>query len=107
MTVQADPGFDARLDVPIESALYFGTAELLTNAVKHAGAGRVTVRLRREREAVVIEVVDDGRGDARLSAGGGLAGLRRRLEVFDGTLSLDSPAGGPTRARMVVPWTSS
>ena len=107
MSVHADPGFDTRLDAPIESALYFGTAELLTNAVKHANAGRVTIRLCRRRDTIVIEVDDDGRGNAVPSDTGGLAGLRRRLAVFDGTLSIDSPAGGPTRVRMEVPWTSS
>ncbi|TCO59564.1 sensor histidine kinase [Actinocrispum wychmicini] len=107
VSVEAEPGFDTRLDAPIESALYFGTAELLTNAVKHAHASSVTIRLCRQRDTVVVEVADNGRGDATSSATGGLAGLRRRLAVFDGKLSLDSPAGGPTRARMVVPWTSS
>jgi signal transduction histidine kinase len=107
VSVHADPGFDTGLDVPIESALYFGTAELLTNVVKHADASRVTIRLCRHRDAVVIEVTDDGRGDATPSATGGLAGLRRRLAVFDGTLSVVSPPCGPTHVRMVVPWTSS
>ncbi|MGB8939973.1 MAG: sensor histidine kinase, partial [Streptomyces sp.] len=46
---------------------------------------------------------DDGRGGANARAGGGLAGLRRRLAVFDGTLEITSPAGGPTRVRIVVP----
>ena len=105
VTVQADP--DPRLDAPIESALYFGTAELLTNAVKHANATHVTIRLCHHRDAVIVEVTDDGRGEATVSTSGGLAGLRRRLAVFDGTLSLDSPPGGPTQARMVVPWPST
>ena len=107
VTVRAGPGFDTRLDAPIESALYFGTAELLTNAVKHAHASRVTIHLYRQRNNIVVDVADDGCGNATPSTTGGLAGLRRRLAVFDGTLSLDSPAGGPTCARMVVPWTSS
>ena len=107
VSVEAAPGFDARLDAPVESALYFGTAELLANAVKHARASRVTIRLCRQRGSLVIEVTDDGYGNATPSAAGGLAGLRRRLAMFDGTLSLDSPPGGPTRARMAVPWTSS
>ncbi|MFD7618674.1 hypothetical protein ACFV6W_17545, partial [Streptomyces sp. NPDC059802] len=48
-------------------------------------------------------VAHDGRGGARVRADGGLAGLRRRLAAFDGTLEITSPAGGPTRARIVVP----
>ena len=52
---------------------------------------------------IVVEVEDNGRGGAEVRAGGGLAGLRRRLAVFDGTLEITSPAGGPTRVKMVVP----
>ena len=96
-----------RLDPPIESALYFGTAELLTNAVKHAHASRASISITRDDRGVVIEVEDDGRGGADASSGGGLAGLRGRLAVFDGSLEISSPAGGPTRARMVVPCESS
>ncbi|MGW6060763.1 sensor histidine kinase [Streptomyces sp. NPDC055189] len=92
-----------RLDPPIESALYFAVAELLTNAVKHARADRARISVERDGARLAIEVEDDGRGGARVRADGGLAGLRRRLAVFDGTLELTSPAGGPTRVRIVVP----
>ncbi|MFE0186855.1 sensor histidine kinase [Streptomyces sp. NPDC058989] len=92
-----------RLDPPIESALYFGVAELMTNAVKHARASRARIRVARDGDDIVVDVEDDGRGGAGERTGGGLAGLRRRLAVFDGTLEISSPAGGPTRVRMVVP----
>ncbi|KJS61637.1 sensor histidine kinase [Streptomyces rubellomurinus] len=92
-----------RLDPPIESALYFGTAELLTNAVKHARATAARITLAHDGTGIVVEIEDDGRGGATVRPDGGLAGLRRRLAVFDGTFELDSPEGGPTRAIMVVP----
>ncbi|MBB5776630.1 sensor histidine kinase [Nonomuraea jabiensis] len=92
-----------RLDPPIESAVYFGVAELLTNAVKHAHATRARISIARDDTGIVVDVEDDGRGGASASAGGGLAGLCRRLAVFDGTVEITSPAGGPTRVRMVVP----
>ncbi|WP_234995991.1 sensor histidine kinase [Streptoalloteichus hindustanus] len=92
-----------RLDPPIESAVYFGVSELLTNAVKHAHATRARITITRDETGIVVEVEDNGRGGADERPGGGLAGLRRRLAVFDGTLELTSPAGGPTRARMMVP----
>jgi signal transduction histidine kinase len=100
-------GVRLRLDPPIESALYFGVAELLTNAAKHAHATLARVSIARDDTGIVVEVEDDGRGAAGERAGGGLAGLRRRLAVFDGTLEITSPAGGPTRVRMVVPCASS
>ncbi|SED94154.1 sensor histidine kinase [Streptomyces sp. TLI_105] len=106
-----------RPDPPVESALYFAVAELLSNAVKHAGATRVRISLAEggpgaagaegTGTGVVIEVEDDGRGGARVRDGGGLAGLRRRLAAFDGTLEITSPAGGPTRATLEVPCASS
>ncbi|RCG24378.1 hypothetical protein DTL70_11470, partial [Streptomyces diacarni] len=88
---------------PIESAVYFGVAELLTNAVRHAHASRARVSLARDEAGLVVEVEDDGRGGADERADGGLAGMRRRLAVFDGTLEITSPPGGPTRVRMALP----
>ncbi|MFF3453953.1 sensor histidine kinase [Streptomyces sp. NPDC002730] len=92
-----------RLDPPVESAVYFGTAELVTNAVKHAHAARARISIARDDTGIVVDVEDNGRGGAGVRAGGGLEGLRRRLAVFDGTLEITSPAGGPTRVRMTVP----
>jgi signal transduction histidine kinase len=100
-TVSAD--LQLRLDPPIESAVYFGIAELLTNAVKHAHATRARISIARDGTDLVVDVEDNGGGGAGVRAGGGLAGLGRRLAVFDGTCEITSPAGGPTRARMVVP----
>ncbi|TJZ57362.1 sensor histidine kinase [Streptomyces piniterrae] len=91
------------LDPPIESAVYFGIAEVLTNAVKHARATRARISLTRDDTGIVVDVEDNGRGGAGLRTGGGLAGLRRRLAVFDGILEITSPVGGPTRVRMMVP----
>ncbi|MEU7738987.1 sensor histidine kinase [Nonomuraea sp. NPDC049158] len=100
-TVSTD--LQLRLDPPIESAVYFGVAELLTNAVKHAHATRARISIARDDTGIVVDVEDDGRGGAGMRPDGGLAGLRRRLAVFDGALEITSPAGGPTCVRMVVP----
>ncbi|MFH8627859.1 sensor histidine kinase [Streptomyces vietnamensis] len=107
LDVTVDADLRHRPDPPLESALYFAVAELLSNAVKHAGATRVRITLTRGDTNVVVEVLDDGRGGARVRDGGGLAGLRRRLAAFDGTLEIISPAGGPTRATLEVPCASS
>lgn len=105
VTVEAD--LPQPLDPPIESALYFGIAELLANTVKHARASHVRVSLLREGNRLCAEVEDDGLGGAEIRPDGGLAGLRRRLAVFDGTVEITSPEGGPTRAWMMVPCASS
>ncbi|MEV0528672.1 sensor histidine kinase [Streptomyces sp. NPDC050439] len=104
-SVSAD--LELTLEPPIESALYFATAELLTNAVKHAHATTAHVSITADETSIVIDVEDNGRGGAVLHTDGGLAGLRRRLAVFDGALEITSPHGGPTRVRMQVPCASS
>lgn len=86
------------------SALYFSTAELLTNVSRHAGATRAGLRLAEDRESFLLEVTDDGRGGATLDGGGtGLSGLARRAAALDGTLRVESPPGGPTAVTMTLP----
>lgn len=91
------------LDASLESATYFFISEALTNAVKHSGAGRVTVRLQMDGDALVVEVLDDGCGGADPDRGTGLIGLGDRLSVVGGELTLISPRGGPTRLRARIP----
>ncbi|MER7844920.1 sensor histidine kinase [Kitasatospora sp. NPDC096077] len=107
LTVTVEAAAPVRVDAPIESAVYFGVAELLTNAVRHGGATRAGVTFRQDELGLVVEVEDDGSGGVRERPGGGLAGLRRRLDAFDGSLEITSPPGGPTNVRMTVPCESS
>lgn len=98
---------DHRLETPVESALYFATAELVTNAAKHSGGSVIGITIDRTRTGVAITVSDDGRGGADRRAGSGLAGVRNRVSAFGGALHVDSPSGGPTRATVEVPCESS
>jgi signal transduction histidine kinase len=100
------------LDVPdrvppqVELAIWFVVSEALANAGKHSGASRAIVRVgRHDGPHVRAEVVDDGRGGAD-PAGDGLTGLRSRVEALDGTLTVASPAGGPTLIRAEFPCAS-
>ena len=86
----------------VETAAYFVAAEGLANAGKHANAGHVDIGVRADGGNLVVEVVDDGSGGAD-PAGNGLRGLAQRVEALDGTLAVDSPAGGPTTIRAVMP----
>ena len=90
------------LPPPVESAAYFAVAECLANTVKHAAASRAWVRVRHDGRLLHLVVGDDGRGGAD-PQGSGLAGVARRLAAFDGTMVVDSPAGGPTVVTMEVP----
>ena len=57
---------------------------------------------RHDGERLLVAVGDDGRGGAAAD-GGGLTGVARRLAAFDGTMTVESPDGGPTVVRMEVP----
>lgn len=97
-----------RAPAAVESAAYFVLAEALTNAAKYAQASTVAVTLSTEsagaEETVVVRVEDDGVGGAVVGgAGSGLAGVARRAESLGGTLSVASPAGGPTALRVELP----
>ncbi|SPL88730.1 putative two-component system sensor kinase [[Actinomadura] parvosata subsp. kistnae] len=92
-----------RVAAPIEAAVYFAVSELLTNAAKHAAASRVLVELRHADGLLTVTVADDGRGGAAAGHGGGLHGIRRRLDGFDGVLTLSSPPGGPTVVTLEIP----
>jgi signal transduction histidine kinase len=92
-----------RLAAPLESACYFAVAEVVTNAVRHASAHGLQIRMARTDGLLRIEVVDDGVGGADPARGTGLAGVERRLAAFDGILAVSSPPGGPTIVAMEVP----
>ncbi|MCK2219078.1 histidine kinase [Actinomadura sp. ATCC 31491] len=95
-------GLTARPASEIETALYFVAREAITNAVKHAGAHDILVVLSEDERTVSVVISDDGRGGAD-PAGGGLAGLARRVLALDGDFRVDSPPGGPTRVAARLP----
>ena len=92
-----------RLSDAAERAAYFVVAESLANVAKHASAARCEVRVRTEERGLAVETWDDGAGGARVVPGGGLAGLSGRVEALDGSLTVDSPPGGPTTVRAEFP----
>lgn len=99
-------GLPCRLPASVESTAYFIAAEALTNVIKHADARNVDLSLRLEGDTLAINVVDDGRGGARAdSSGSGLSGLRDRVEVLGGTLTVTSGATG-TRVLAELPCAS-
>jgi signal transduction histidine kinase len=102
-TVSVD--LEERPPAAVETAAYFVAAEALANAAKHSGAGRVEISVARRNGTLEVAITDDGRGGADVS-GNGLVGLRRRVEALDGTLTVESPEGGPTTIRAELPCAS-
>ncbi|KQP01228.1 sensor histidine kinase [Leifsonia sp. Leaf264] len=107
---------EERLPGEIERSAYFIAAELVTNAVKHAGATgiRLIIATRPtdaatgatadgEQRWLDLWVVDDGVGGAASVAGHGLSGLEERLTGLRGLLVIDSPVGGPTSVGAHIP----
>jgi signal transduction histidine kinase len=100
-----------RIDLPqrpspaVETIVYFCTAELLTNAVKHSGAHHASVDVRQSEGTVFVRVGDDGAGGAEAGRGGGsgLRGLTDRVSTVDGTMDIMSPEGGPTQVTISIP----
>jgi signal transduction histidine kinase len=86
-----------------EAVAYFFVAEAVTNVAKHAKATHATVVIGQDDAVMRIVVADDGGGGAESTPGGGLAGLVDRLAAVDGTLTMASPRGGPTRLEAVIP----
>jgi signal transduction histidine kinase len=86
----------------VEAVAYFIVSEALTNVAKHAQATQAEVTVTRDGDVLRISVADDGSGGAAppgdddAGAGTGLRGLAQRAAAVDGTLTIDSPPGGPT-----------
>jgi len=81
------------------------TQEIITNAVRHAGARNLWIKVGRERERIVIDAHDDGIGGEveRILPGNGLRGMRERLAQHGGDLDVSAPRGGGFRLRLWLP----
>nr|WP_225955237.1 sensor histidine kinase [Kibdelosporangium phytohabitans] len=93
----------ARRPAAVEAAAYFIVAEMLANVTKHSGADHAWITIDGNADTLRIDIRDDGHGGAGESGGSGLAGIRKRVEAFDGTVTLTSPSGGPTELKVELP----
>jgi signal transduction histidine kinase len=106
--VEAQLQGNLTIDLPpvVEEALYHIIQEALNNALKHAAATAVTVRLETSGRQIEVEVMDNGSGfdpDALDSQGGlGLTSMSERVENLGGTLTLRSKPGEGTTVRVTL-----
>jgi len=99
-------GLERPLPPLVELTAYRIVQEALTNVVRHAGASRVWVRLRRERAGVLVEVRDDGRGrpaGTTFETGFGLQGMAERVDSLGGSLSHGPCPDGGFAVRAMLP----
>lgn len=110
----------------VEAIAYFVVSEALTNIARHSGASRAEVNVTAYVPSgspgtgataalpgaapgvacgarLRVRITDDGVGGADPSRGTGLTGLRQRVASVDGTLTVESPAGGPTILEVSLP----
>jgi signal transduction histidine kinase len=118
--VQARTGIELRLHVDLawehgraptrhtpelEATMYRLAQEALTNAVKHAGAARISITLVEDEQCVDLTVADDGRGfDPEAEHHGfGLVGMTERSDLAGGSLELNSAPGKGTTVHARLP----
>jgi signal transduction histidine kinase len=97
---------DVRLPEPVETALYRVTQEAVANAIRHGDAASVRIEIAREQGTVRLTVSDDGGGfatDRVPSDRFGLVGMRERLMLLSGTLTVESRPGHGARVVALAP----
>ncbi|MFD0474095.1 histidine kinase [Nonomuraea thailandensis] len=94
---------EERLPAHVETIAYMVACEGVTNAVKHAGAGSITVEVAVDEGRVAIRVGDDGRGGADLRAGTGLRGLAERVGAAGGHLVISDAEPHGTLLEVILP----
>jgi signal transduction histidine kinase len=80
--------------------------EALTNVLRHAGPATAEVRVTYQPGAVVLEVIDDGRGPAATTTAGGHGqlGMRERVAMWGGTLDVGPRSDGGYRVAARLPY---
>ena len=93
-------GLERRFSAELETAAYRIVQEALTNVARHARVDEVAVRLWADGESLVVQVEDRGTGfsphDALAAGASGLSGMRERVSLLGGELTVDSYPGGGT-----------
>lgn len=100
------PSIVPRLDEEAEVAVYRVAQEAITNALRHAEAGTVTVTLGAEGNLLRLEIRDDGRGFDRTASRAsalGLVAMEERALALGGTLRVESAPGTGTTVCLELP----
>ncbi len=99
------PEISDRLPPEIELILYRVAQEGITNAIRHGKAEKIEVSLERDRQAIRLIVVDNGKGFniAMRDQGLGLIGIRERVELLDGRFQVTASPGAGTKLWIEIP----
>jgi signal transduction histidine kinase len=88
---------DLRYPFEVERCAWFVCSEAIANALKHAGASRLSIGVTPRDGKLRVEIVDDGTGGAEPARGSGLRRLAERVQAHGGLLTVESPPGHGTR----------
>ncbi|HVQ27737.1 MAG TPA: sensor histidine kinase, partial [Planctomycetota bacterium] len=100
--VEGVPALDVRLDLPerlnvedpeLAQVLLRCAQEIITNAVRHAGATRLDLQVEPQANVIMLRARDDGRGSDSPTPGNGLRGMRERLAACGGHLDIITAPG--------------
>jgi two-component system sensor histidine kinase UhpB len=101
------PDEDMKIDENRDIALYRISQEALTNILRHSGATRVQMELRRESDSLFLTIRDNGKGISKTQIEDpnsfGLTGMRERVIQWDGQLNIEGSNGkGTTITAMIM-----
>jgi signal transduction histidine kinase len=91
------------LPAEVETAAYRIVQEAVTNALRHAGASRITIAARAMPNSVLVTVADNGGGGDRIAPGFGLLGMRERAEAIGAQLAFIEDHGLTVRLDIPLP----
>jgi signal transduction histidine kinase len=104
--VTLDVRGDLMLPDDVATTAYYVASEATANAVKHARADAISLRVVRLDGQLTVQISDDGQGGAKVRPGTGLAGLTDRVAAAGGALLVHSPSGHGTLVQAVLPCAS-
>lgn len=81
-------------DGPASRAILRAVQEIVTNSIRHGGAGNLWITIERTADQLRLSARDDGQEVHAFEEGFGLSGMRHRLEALGGTLTAAPGAGG-------------
>ncbi|MGO9015609.1 MAG: response regulator [Dissulfurispiraceae bacterium] len=99
---------DIEMDKERSTALFRIFQETLTNVLKHAGATKVTARMTKDKDNIILEVIDNGKGitDEQLSKpqSFGLIGMRERVYPWGGKVEITGHKNRGTKVKVSLPY---
>ncbi len=99
-------GKETRLPSKYEVALFRLVQESVQNALKHAEASNIAVKVELRRDQIIVLVKDNGKGfdkNQKKEESFGLIGMRERVQLLDGEITIDSKLGIGTIVMINVP----